>query len=84
LFTTTKQIVQLERDCMRQVKNSRRLRFDKCDNPKIDKNKSIITFQYDGKNRAVTGQSNQLCIVLKRMKNEISVQDFEKAINSNS
>jgi hypothetical protein len=84
LFTTTKQIVQLERDSLRQVKNSRRLRFDKCINPKIDKNKSIINFTYDGKNRAITGQPNQLSIVLKRMKNEISVEDFEKAINSNS
>jgi len=74
--------VQLERDCMRQVKNNRRIRYEKCTSPKIDKNNTIINFIYDGKNRAITGQSDKLQIVFKRLQNQISVQDFEKEINS--
>lgn len=69
---------------MRQVKNNKRLRYDKCINPKIDIEKSSINFNYEGKNRIITGQLNQIAFVLKRIKNEISVLDFENAINSNS
>lgn len=74
----------MEHDSMLQVKNSRRLRFDKCINPEIDENKSIINFTYDFKSRSITGQLNQLKIIFKLMKNEISFEEFEKKIKSNN
>jgi len=44
VFTTTKQIVQLERDCMRQVKNNKRIKYEKCKNPYLYNNKTTISF----------------------------------------
>jgi len=69
---------------MRQVKNKKTLRYNKCMNPKMYNNNTILTFSYDDKNRAITGQPEQLAVVLKRMQNEISVADFDKLINSES
>jgi len=69
---------------MRQIKNNKKLMFNKCDNPKINNEKSTINFCYEGKNRSITGQSKQLEFLLKRLNNEISELDFENAINSSS
>ena len=42
----------------------------------IDNTKNIISFTKDGKTREIMGQLNQLAIVLKRMKGDISTEEI--------
>lgn len=41
---------------MRQLQNDKIFMYDKCIDPKIDKEKSILTFMYDGNKLAITGE----------------------------